>query len=526
MISEKKEDTLKAPQEWYLVTNHLNLLYMLAAGLVMEPSGFGEKYYADSLEDAPGEIPLFGNAIPRKALEQAVSERRHLRPCIVSLDLSGISGEVRVWSQERKARKAAFPRTRLGKNDMGILIRAPLPITLVSKVFFQSENDQQAFETAASDVSNVDLAPYRLEIKKSLFCNAPDNTQAQNEFFFERYRTPINQTNHLHTFSQALGGLLTMLYHGANRSELGIDVFHRITNSAHNANEPSIQDRILAELPNWLNGDDISGISDVPARLYWGVVNALIGMQGSKSTLQPVEVVLQYLDEQMKALTDEKYKSRLERLILDMRSCLGLGSGTITEIFERNKGSLSRPLLLFCLRKRCLELLEFSHPLLSDAEYLLAGILFGIRDGWLGLPSKVRSRALLPYVAYRMAIATHQKRNDGLALPEKPAPQPLRALFPVEKGAWDIIQISAAIEIAQCNNWQDCFETPAKLLESSAPDKQQREHENFSFSEDLTLMQKIRHERFLQRLGEWPPIDEALDARIRDIIKKKRMAQK
>ena len=72
MISKKKEGLPKMPQEWYLVTNHLNLLYMLSAGLVMEPSGFGEKYYTDSLEDAPGEVPLFSNVIPRKVLEQVV----------------------------------------------------------------------------------------------------------------------------------------------------------------------------------------------------------------------------------------------------------------------------------------------------------------------------------------------------------------------------------------------------------------------------------------------------------------------
>ena len=35
------------PPLWHLVTNHLNALYMMAAGMVMEPAGF-KKYYSDS----------------------------------------------------------------------------------------------------------------------------------------------------------------------------------------------------------------------------------------------------------------------------------------------------------------------------------------------------------------------------------------------------------------------------------------------------------------------------------------------
>ena len=42
------------PERCCLVTNHLNLMYMLAAGLVLPSSGLGEKYYRDTLESCPG----------------------------------------------------------------------------------------------------------------------------------------------------------------------------------------------------------------------------------------------------------------------------------------------------------------------------------------------------------------------------------------------------------------------------------------------------------------------------------------
>ena len=55
-----------APNVGYLVTNHLNLMYMLSAGLVMPPSGFGEKYYSDTLERFPGWIPLLSTRCPER----------------------------------------------------------------------------------------------------------------------------------------------------------------------------------------------------------------------------------------------------------------------------------------------------------------------------------------------------------------------------------------------------------------------------------------------------------------------------
>ena len=63
----------KAATRWLLVSNHLNLLYMLAAGLVMPPMGFGKKYYQDTLAAYPGWIPLFANDVTKAAIAYSVS---------------------------------------------------------------------------------------------------------------------------------------------------------------------------------------------------------------------------------------------------------------------------------------------------------------------------------------------------------------------------------------------------------------------------------------------------------------------
>jgi len=547
--NSKKINAPRTTQQWYLVTNHLNLLYMLAAGLVMEPSGFRGKHYLDSLGAIPGWVPFFRDALPVKALEEAVSERRHLRPCVVSFDLSGVSAPVRVLSREGKIRDAEYPNIRLGKEGIGILVRAPLPLTLVSRICFQSDEDRQVFETAANDVSNVDLKPYRLAVEESLFRNVIDSAWSplqtakqlrqstrqkeskcqSGDLFAETgwmSQDSVPQINQRHISAQALGGLLAMLYHGASRSDLGVKIFQLITGFENNKDGTFIEDPILAELPNWLCGSGVSELSNTPARLYWGTINALVAAQEENNSSQLVDVVLEYLEAQVTQLTEEKSKFRLERLISDMRGFLGLGGGTITELFERNKGSLSRPLLLVCLREHCEDLLAFSHPLLSDAEYLLAGILFGVRDGWLRLPCEMRDQTLSAYVMYRMAAVAHRKQGSVLSLPETPSPKPLRALFPSDAESWCISQTNAAIEIATSSKWRDSIETIIASADGSILEEPKKENGNYIFSGETTSTIKVRHDVFLRHLGEWPPIHAKLESKIRNDLNSVRKDEK
>ena len=93
-INADAKAEVPAPQSGLLVTNHLNLMYMLATGLVMPPAGFGEKYYRDTLECFPGWIPLFVDKAPATAIELSTQEAGHLKPVIVQIGLTGLSGRV------------------------------------------------------------------------------------------------------------------------------------------------------------------------------------------------------------------------------------------------------------------------------------------------------------------------------------------------------------------------------------------------------------------------------------------------
>ena len=516
-----KKGTVKKPPSrrkpariWHLVTNHQNMLYMLAAGMVMGPAGFRGKHYSDPLSVYPGWIPLFRDKvkIPADALKLATSERKHLLPCIASFDLSDLSGPVRMLSQDGRTRDVASPAARKRKDDIALLVRAPLPPTLLLSVNFCSPEDRQAFESAANDVSNVDLFPHRVEIEEPLFFS---DTEIAWPVVQPQEQLLEDDSDNFPAYGQALGGVLVMLYHTANRCDLGLAAFQLVTGSARDK-DYDLADPILAELPNWMDGGEISGHADIRAQLFWGVIQSLISAQMQERPQTSVDVALAYLENQLDLMREMEFRPRLERLIEDMRGFLGLGGGTITELLERHKGSLSRPLLLFCLREHCTDLLEFSHPLLSDAEYLLTGILFGVRDGWLQLPKELRDQDVSAYVIYRMSDAEHRKQGDNLAMDAPPRPKPLRELFTSPSGEWNSAQKDVAVELARKCDWDDCIRTRITLAEGDFPENFERKGLQVVLPGRVTTVtEEVDEAKFLHRLGQWPPIAPRIESEAR-----------
>ncbi len=512
---KKPQSRRKTARIWHLVTNHQNMLYMLAAGMVMSPAGFRGKHYSDPLSIYPGWIPLFRDKvkIPADVLNQATSERKHLLPCISSFDLADLSTPVRMLSQDGRMRDVTSPSARKRKNDIAILIRAPLPLNLLLSVNFCSPEDRQAFKRAANDVSNVDLSSYQLEIAESLFSIDTEVAwpakQPQKQLFED-------VSDNFPAFGQALGGVLAMLYHTANRFDLGLAVFRLVAGVARDKDNDLVKsDPILAELINWMEKDEISRQTNPRARLFWGVIQSLITAQTHKHPQAAVDVVLEYLENQLDLLRETEFQLRLERLIADMRGLLGLGGGTITELLERHKGSLSRPLLLLCLREHCTDLLEFSHPLLNDAEYLLAAILFGVRDSWLQLPKELRNPYMSAYVAYRMADTEHWKQGSNLALDKPPRPKPLRELFTSPSGEWNSTQKKAALELVSRCNWNDCIQTKITLAEGDFPESFERKGLQVVLLGRVTnLTEEVDQAKFLHRLGQWPPIAPQIESKV------------
>lgn len=173
-------------------------------------------------------------------------------------------------------------------------------------------------------------------------------------------------------------------------------------------------------------------------------------------------------------------------------------------------------LLLFCLREHCTDLLEFLHPLLNDTEYLLAGILFGVRDNWLQLPKEIRDPDLSAYVAYRMAGAEHRRRGDNFALDAPPRPKPLRELFTSLSDEWSSTQSDVALELAIKCNWNDCIQTRITLAEGDFPGSFERTGSQVVLPGKVTTVtEEVDKTKFLHHLGQWPPIARQIESKVR-----------
>ena len=116
---------------------------------------------------------------------------------------------------------------------------------------------------------------------------------------------------------------------------------------------------------------------------------------------------------------------------------------------------------------------------------------------------------------YRMAGDTHKKQGN-MRLPETPAPRPLRAFFPCDEKLWSKSQINAAIEITKASKWRDCIETIIASVDNLPLENPRYENGKYIFSGEASLTIKVRHDAFLKRLGEWPPIDAKLESKIRN----------
>lgn len=513
-----REQVDVAAQVWLLATNHLNLLHLLAAGMVMGPAGFAGKHYRDPSSEVPGLIPIFRDRVPEAAVQQAVSEQKHLRACIAEIDLARLAGPVRLVSRNGEVSSGTLPLS-IDSETGALFVPAPLPMTLVTRLVFRSPADRKEFEASARNFANIDLAGLNMEVGEEFFSSAasmiwPLPGQPQDATQVVVDQPPAR--------GEVIGGVLAMLYQLANRSDLCCSVY-RIASGAGTANDcDAVQrDAVLAEIAPWIESGGPRPESPVQGRLFWGVVQALVDARLSGSVEGPVDTVLGFLDDQLAALQEVRYQSRLERLISDMRSTFGLGGGTISQLFENHKGTLSRPLLLFCLREHCVDLLEFSHPDLNDEELVLAAVLFGARDGWIGLPVALRTpTGLSRFVEQRMFEAECNQRGTRLSLGQTPPrPMPLRELLIGSGGAWSEARNTLLAKVVSRIGWQDCIVSRIRLSPG-----QYRLNVSADGIEVVVRGEikppavEIDRGGLLKKISQWPPIPRDVESEVREAL--------
>lgn len=465
---------VRPPASGLLVTNHLNLLYMLAAGLVMPPAGFGDKYYRDTLGSFPGWIPLFLGRVPAAAIAASTREAGHLRPAILEIGLAGLSGRVLACGPD--LRELHYP-DQLDGGERLLLVPAPLPSNRIEAVLFPSQEDRMACEADAKDFGNVPLGDVRRRVAKTSFTRTLDDPWPVAEGPPER-AAPLDG-------AMAAGGVMAMLLLNGERGELAVRGC-RHAFDPEDASAPPVADPILSGLRGWMRsgsasemrssaaagvggvgtGSDSPDLSDVQgacqARVFWGAVDSVVAWKRARGAGSAEEALLDYLDTASTAL-DARLRAGAGRLRDTLVSLRGLAGVTTGELFERHGTPLARAMTLFFLRRDCADLLDFEHDRLHEQDRLAAAVLFGARDGWLGLPSRLRAvPGLSAAVSHRMAQLAQRLGGTDLDLGDRPPRvRPLRELFG-DGSSWGPRESHAALELARANQW-DCVRTRISL---------------------------------------------------------------
>ena len=450
-----------------LVTNHLNLLYMLAAGLVLPRSGFGDKYYQDTLESCPGWIPLFIGRPGRAAVDHSTAEAGHLKPCQVVVSLRDCAGPVMV-PVPGGVEKRRWPH-EVGGAPL-IFVPAPLPASAVEEIRFGSLDDSKACEADALDYGNVPLADFetRADRRRSALAAGPP---------WPPPHVPPERAAPLGA-GQAAGGMLAMLRLLAHRDpgevlEGGEPLGLAACRAAFDPVEeppPGLSATVAAGLTAWMRTGPspappdaaLPGIDgDGARRLFWGAVDTLSEQAGAAGVDEANARLLDYLDRVSGGL-EERLRQHVVELRETLESLTGLADLTASDLFDRFRTPFPRAMSLLFLRSTCADLLTFEHDALTSEDRVAAALLFGARAGWLALPLSLRGgKAASAAVSHRMAALSHRLADTGFELGPGPGrPKPLAELF---AGEWNARQRKAAVELARRQKWTDCLQTRVKL---------------------------------------------------------------
>ncbi|MFO7886395.1 MAG: nuclease-related domain-containing protein [Desulfobacteraceae bacterium] len=304
---------------WYLVTSHLNLYYMMAAGLILPESGFGKKYYKDLLSLFPGRIVLFADTVPARAIEMVKEETSHLIPCIAQVILETLTGPVISIDRHGNVRQdISFPN-ELDGSEAALIIPAPLPISWMDRMFFESQVSLNSFKESAGDFENVDLQFFGLKVNKKKFHTPKRDAQlfeTQDAFPWPHAKNLIKDVSVRLNKSFAAGGILAMLHKMADRSssaaiafqlafhpDVDIEADFKLDPLIHRPWQWGQEDLILAA------GDDLS------TKIFWGVVDAVADCIGHED-IHPNDAVFNFLkivvDTWQEVADNEKLKNALQ----------------------------------------------------------------------------------------------------------------------------------------------------------------------------------------------------------------------
>jgi hypothetical protein len=342
-----------------------------------------------------------------------------------------------------------------------LLFPAPLPVGRIRSVVFRSIKEQRAIEGDAKDFGNVSFDGLNLKADQARFDSLSDQAWPPPD-------GPAERSVAL-AAAQAAGGVLAVLHRLANTGDLSVE-------TARCAFDPSCDppdDSILRVLPEWIATACATGSGKMPRTgqdLFWGAIGRVVEHRDRGGQDDVNDALTTFYRDAAEGMEGE-LRTRARAVVATLESLGGgLGGDTVGRMLDKHRTPTGRAAILFLLRRKSRELFELmrDHPQLEERDRLVAGILFGARDGWLKLPLAIRgSPELANAVTHRMAALAHRREESGCELgSEPPRIRPLREIFG-DPGSWGPAEEEAALRLASELKWRDCYRFTV-LLESGS----------------------------------------------------------
>lgn len=440
---------------WLLPTNTENLQMMLAQGLITDASGFVGSYYKDVLNECPGYISFFKNEVPGGALSLAKSEDASLISCIIKVNLKDITlgdcihtrcdieGNFNIDGISPKALNSVPIISLQGKKTTeldyeSILIQAPLPLSCIEEVIFSSKADLDEFKDSSANVGNVSIKILKCKVDKKEFKNTVSGKDLFHESFSSLAHNPI-----VYNKAYSFGGLASLSLYFSKNGEKSASLFESIRSFSVNESH-SLEYEWIYEY--FFSNENVKFQK-------WNAILDVLNNNKKRNDIEYKNSIIEILNSSLKT------KSIADFLTDYHRSKIEKSDAQIVDEFiddykeDPNKFKIQLFLFMLFYKDNIEKLITYTHASFREEDYVLLGMLFGMKSSFIGLPKwLVEYEGMHLYISTIMANYAHKQANTGIQFKEPSKPLLLTDMLSPKK-------IEFIAWFGKTFDANDCFKT-------------------------------------------------------------------
>lgn len=433
---------------WYIVTNTENLTHYINYGLIIDKQGFLQpnaaqsSYLIDAMEDIPlGYLPCFSAERLPSALAKAKEEDRHLKGCLLEIDMKQIS-PFNAWSGFIETpnlihnQRALSSDALINADDTNcVLLPAPLPFSVIKSIIVEDTPTRdkikdiyhEKFQAGAESRRFFAVTPTLFKAPKGGVTDAANSAEDLLKSA-QGWQIEPRLLDYQKAFSY--GGALGLLYYQTKNGKQTTEIFEKLTALTSTLNDgyqtnPANQNPI-SPLFDYLSnaGAPTSDIDIIYNKLIDKLAiidNHGVACEFILSTLKSAAIPEHYKDKCFKlSISLEKIIERTADKDPETILKIIIHSLYPEDIDFKNFAFL---ITLFFLRDHTETLLKYHHPEFTEAHYALLALFFGLTSGSVNIPSHIRQYYdLSSWLSFKMAEYMHGTygRSITLKAPVKP----------------------------------------------------------------------------------------------------------